>query len=105
MGRAKRPQPGRIADKVSEVRRKLGVSQNGMIRLMGLTNELTQAEVSAFERGIRVPPLPVLLEYARAANVYLEVLVDDELDLPSKLPSTIKHEGQKHCSSSKRKKH
>jgi transcriptional regulator with XRE-family HTH domain len=104
MGRAKRPQPGRLADKVSEVRRKLGVSQNGMIRLMGLTDDLTQAEISAFERSIRVPPLPVLLEYARVANVYLEVLVDDELDLPLKLPSPFKHEGQRRCSSSKKKK-
>jgi transcriptional regulator with XRE-family HTH domain len=67
-----------------------------MIRQMGLTGELTQAEISAFERGIRVPPLPVLLKYARASNVYLEVLVDDELDLPGKLPSPTKHEGIKH---------
>lgn len=102
MGRAKRPQPGRIAEKVAEVRRKLGLSQNGMIRLMGLADELTQAEISAFERGIRVPPLPVLLEYARAANVYLEVLVDDSLDLPSRLPSATKYEGRKRSLTSKR---
>ena len=102
MGRAKRPQPGRIAEKVSEIRRKLGLSQNGMIRLIGLADELTQAEISAFERGIRVPPLPVLLEYARAANVYLEVLVDDRLDLPSRLPSATKYEGRKHSPHSKK---
>ncbi|MDT7689893.1 MAG: hypothetical protein QOE46_2652 [Acidobacteriota bacterium] len=102
MGRAKRPQPGRIAEKVSEIRRKLGISQNGMIRLMGLMDELTQAEISAFERGVRVPPLPVLLEYARAANVYLEVLVDDKLDLPLRLPSATKYEGTKRSSFSKK---
>jgi transcriptional regulator with XRE-family HTH domain len=101
MGRAKRPQPKRIAEKLSEVRRKLNLSQNGMIRLMGLTDDLTQAEISAFERGIRVPPLPVLLEYARVANVYLEVLVDDKLDLPLRLPSITKHEGNKHSPASK----
>jgi transcriptional regulator with XRE-family HTH domain len=95
MGRAKRPQPSRIAWKVAEVRRKLALSQNGMIRRMGLADELTQAEISAFERGIRIPPLPVLLRYAKVSNVYLEVLVDDELDLPKKLPSPIKHEGIK----------
>ncbi len=103
MGRAKRPQPRRIAEKVLEVRCKLGLSQNGVIRVMGLADELTQAEVSAFERGIRVPPLPVLLEYAKAANVYLEVLVDDKLDLPPKLPSAIKHEGNKRSLPSKNK--
>jgi len=95
MGRARRPQPNRIAEKVAEVRQRLDLSQNGIIRQMGLTDELTQAEISAFERGIRVPPLPVLLSYARVANIYLEVLVDDELDLPKKLPSLTKHEGIK----------
>lgn len=103
MGRARRPQPSRIADKIAEVRRKLDLSQNGMIRRMGLAEELTQAEISAFERGIRVPPLPVLLRYARASNVFLEVLVDDELDLPSKIPSSTKHQGIKHTSSIKGK--
>lgn len=104
MGRAKRPQPSRIAEKVAEIRRKLDLSQNGMIRRMGLTDELTQAEISAFERGIRVPPLTVLLEYARASNVYLEVLVDDALDLPNKLPTHTKHEGVKGHSGFKSKR-
>ena|ERR1051326_2029396 len=103
MGRARRPQPSRISKKVSEVRRKLELSQNGMIRRMGLTDELTQAEISAFERGIRVPPLPVLLRYAKVSNVYLEVLVDDELDLPNKLPSPTKHEGIKRATAAKGK--
>ena len=64
-----------------------------MIRKMEFADELTQAEISMYERGIRVPSLPVLLEYARAANLYLEVLVDDSLDLPPKIPSRVKHEG------------
>jgi transcriptional regulator with XRE-family HTH domain len=80
-----------MAEKVAEIRNKLGLSQNGMIRRMGLIDELTQAEISAFERGMRVPSLPVLLEYARAANVYLEVIVDDALDLPAALPSRTKY--------------
>lgn len=62
---------------------------------MGFTDELTQAEISMFERGIRVPPLPVLLEYSRAANVYLELLVSDELDLPPELPAPVKIEIEK----------
>ncbi len=35
----------------------------------------------------------ILLAYARAANVSLDVLADDELDLPERLPSPKKHEG------------
>jgi hypothetical protein len=68
---------------------------------MGLENKLTQAEISAFERGIRQPPLYVLLEYARAAagtmrdgkstGDYLEILVDDALSLSGKLPKRLEH--------------
>ena len=67
MGRATRPRPSLLAAKLVEIRKKLDLSQNGMIRRMGLEDNLTQAEISAFERGIRQPPLYVLLEYARAA--------------------------------------
>ena len=102
MGRAARPRPSRLAEKLVEIRKKLNLSQNGMIRCMGFENKLTQAEISAFERGIRQPPLHVLLEYARAAagtrkagqggGDYLEMLVDDSLSLPRKLPSVRKKE-------------
>ena len=95
MGKASRPKPTRLAEKLKEIRRKLDLSQNGMIRRMGLTDELTQAEISSFERGIRVPPLPVLLEYAHVISPdgtgeYLEILVDDHLDLPQKLPTKFR---------------
>jgi transcriptional regulator with XRE-family HTH domain len=42
--------------------------------------------VSQYELGTREPPLPVLLKYARLAGVIMDVLVDDEMDLPKKLP-------------------
>ena len=91
MGRASRQKPARIAEKLLEIRTKLELSQNGILKRMGLENDLTREEVSAFERGIRVPPLPVLLKYARVAGICLDDLVDDELDLPEKLPSKPKH--------------
>jgi transcriptional regulator with XRE-family HTH domain len=93
MSRGTRQKPARLAGKLREIRDQLGLSQNGMIRRLGLVDELTQAEVSAFERGIRQPPLPVLLEYARAANVYVDALIDDAMDLPEKLPSRKKYGG------------
>lgn len=95
MGSAARRKPARLAEKLLSIRVGLDLSQNGMIRRMGFADELSQAEVSMFERGVRVPPLPVLLQYARVANVYVEVLIDDSLDLPAKLPSSTKHEGIK----------
>jgi transcriptional regulator with XRE-family HTH domain len=91
MGRASRQRPERLAEKLLEIRQKLGLSQNGMIRRMGLVDELTQAEISAFERGVRVPPLPVLFLYARAAGVCTDLLINDSAKLPARLPSKPKH--------------
>jgi transcriptional regulator with XRE-family HTH domain len=104
MGSAARRKPDRLAEKLLAIRNGLGLSQNGMIRSIGFTDDLSQAEISMFERGIRVPPLPVILEYARAANVYVDVLLDDELDLPQQLPSPQKHEGVKFVSGARRKR-
>ena len=95
MGRASRPKPTRLAEKLILIRAALELSQNGMIRRMGLTDELLREEISLFEHGVRVPPLPVLLEYARAANVYVDALIDDTVDLPNNLPAKSKTEGVK----------
>ena len=38
---------------------------------------------------MREPSLLILLAYARVARVHLEVLVDDAVDLPARLPGTI----------------
>lgn len=86
MGTRGRPKPARLAEKLLETRTKLGLSQNGMIRRMGLAEQLVQAEISAYERGLREPPLYVLLAYARAANILVEWLIDDDIYLPDKLP-------------------
>jgi transcriptional regulator with XRE-family HTH domain len=64
-----------------------------MLRHLDFSEELFSSNISQYERGARVPSLPVLLEYARAANVYVEALIDDELDLPDRLPSAMKSEG------------
>jgi transcriptional regulator with XRE-family HTH domain len=76
-----------MAEKLLEIRTALGLSQRGLIRQMGLTDELTQAEVSMYESGRRIPGLMVLREYAKLGGVWMDVLVGDELDLPRKLPA------------------
>lgn len=93
MGQASRHRPARLAEKLLHIRAALGLSQNELISRLGLTEELTQARISAYERGVREPPLVVLLNYARAANLSVEALIDDDLDLPDKLPSPRKSEG------------
>ena len=95
MGQASRHRPARLAEKLLHVRTALGLSQNELIGRLGLGGELTQARISAYERGVREPPLVVLLNYARAANLSVDALIDDELDLPDKLPSRRKSEGVK----------
>jgi len=95
MGSAKRPRPERLAEKLLTIRNKIdgGLSQNGMIRKLGLEDDLIQERISKYERGILDPPWYVLCAYADVANVWLEVLVIDNLDLPEQLPSPRKSEG------------
>lgn len=83
-----RRNPERLAEKLLTIRKALNLSQRVLIRRMGLENDLTQAEVSMFESGRRIPGLLVLHEYARIAGVWMDVLVADDLDLPKKLPAS-----------------
>jgi transcriptional regulator with XRE-family HTH domain len=95
MGQVSRHRPDRLAEKLLHIRTALGLSQNELISRLSLSDELTQARISAYERGVREAPLVVLLRYAHAANVSVEALIDDELDLPDKLPPRRRSEGIK----------
>jgi transcriptional regulator with XRE-family HTH domain len=93
--RRERHSPRRLAEKLLRIRLSLDLSQNGMLRKMGSPEKLSQSNISGYERGGREPPLLILLEYARAAGVDMEVLVDDSLDLPEKLPAGQKRKEAK----------
>jgi transcriptional regulator with XRE-family HTH domain len=93
MGRANKPKPARLANKLLEIRTTLGLSQNEMIRRLDLPGTILQGSISGYELGTRIPPPPILLKYAEVAGVWIDVLVDDDLDLPKKLPSPTKSEG------------
>lgn len=98
MGSASRRErhiPERLAEKLLHIRSALGLSQSEMLRRLGSPEKLQQSSISGYERGVREPPLLIVLEYARVANVYADVLLDDELDLPLQIPSLRKHEGVK----------
>lgn len=88
-----RRNPRRLAEKLQIIRRELNLSQRGLIRRMGLEDELTQAEISMFESGRRIPSLLVLHEYAEIAGVWMDVLIVDDVDLPKKLPAYPKSTG------------
>jgi transcriptional regulator with XRE-family HTH domain len=91
MGSRARPKPERLAEKLLQIRLALGLSQDGMLSRLELEESHFRSAVSGYELGTREPPLPVLLKYARVAGVCVEVLIDDELDLPKTLPATPKH--------------
>ena len=90
MARKPRPKPARLPEKLLQIRLALNLSQGGMLSRLGL-DELSRTTVSAYEVGTGEPPLPVLLKYARLAGVSTDVLIDDDLDLPARLPARPKH--------------
>ncbi|MDQ3903222.1 MAG: helix-turn-helix domain-containing protein [Thermoproteota archaeon] len=91
MGAARRPKPKRLAEKLKQIRIGLGLSQNELIKRLDFENELVQGTISTYELGKREPSLPLLLRYAQIAGLCVDMLIDDRLDLPSKLPSKPKH--------------
>lgn len=96
MGTHPRRKPERLAEKLRKVREAFGDSQSGIIRRMGFEGQLTQSDISAFERGTREPPLAVLLKYSELTRVWVNAFIDDSVDLPEKLPCGRMHEGVKH---------
>lgn len=96
MGRSSRPKPARLGDKLRQIREGLGLSQDEMLKKLNLQDSaIERSSISGYELDKREPPLQVLLAYARIANVWVDVLVDDQLDLPSRFPTMKKSEGVK----------
>ena len=93
MGSVARQRSKRLAKKLRQIRNALGLSQNAMLRHLGFEEKMFQSRISSYELGTREPPLPVLLAYAKAANVYVDALIDNDLDLPKTLPCPTKSEG------------
>lgn len=91
MGKRARMRQERLAEKLLQVRNALGLSQSEMLRRLGFDDVLDYKRISEYELGKNEPPLAVLLSYARAAGVCVDLLIDDELDLPAKLPAKPKH--------------
>jgi transcriptional regulator with XRE-family HTH domain len=92
MGRSPRPRPKRLGKKLLQIRQSLGLSQSEMMKVLGLHGKLFASAVSGYEIGKREPPIPVLLKYSRIVGVPMEVLADDELDLPEHLPAKAGYE-------------
>ena len=87
MGRSRRRKPDRLPEKLLVVRKELGLSQSELVKRLGSNDYvLYKGDISNYELGKSEPPLVILLRYARLANVILDVLIDDEMDLPNRFP-------------------
>jgi len=91
MGKRPRMRQEHLAGKLLQIRIALGLSQGGMLSRLGFEGVLDYKRISEYELGKNEPPLAVLLSYARVAGVCVDVLIDDALDLPAKLPAKPKH--------------
>jgi transcriptional regulator with XRE-family HTH domain len=83
MGRKARLRPERLAEKLRQIRLALGLSQSEMLHRLGF--DIHYSRISEYELGKHEPALPILLRYARIAGVYVDTLIDDEMDLPKRL--------------------
>lgn len=82
MGLTPRMRVQRLPEKLRKIREKLNLSQGGMLQLLSFDELTDRSIISGYERGEREPPLPVLLRYARVAEINVEFLIDDGLELP-----------------------
>jgi len=90
MGAKARPKQKELGGKLLQIRERLGLSQSEMLKQLGAENLISYKQISKYETGVTEPPLIILLAYARAVNVSTDVLIDDELRLPDKMPSATK---------------
>jgi len=88
MGNVRR-KPERLGEKLQQIRLALGLSQTELLKRLGVEDLIAYQRISEYELGKREPLLVVLLQYARVAGIHVEVLIDDEMDLPAKLPAKL----------------
>jgi transcriptional regulator with XRE-family HTH domain len=88
-----RRQPKKLARKLLAIREAFGMSQPEFIKV--LDDAVKQQSLSNWETGRREPDLLVLLRYSEVANVCLDVLIDDEFELPATIPAKGKRHNPK----------
>ena len=94
MGRGRRSLPAQMPRKLETIRTQLGFNLEEMITAInkniiagGYSDvKIFRSHILEFEKGVREPQIPVLLAYAQIANIYVDILINDKLDLPKGLP-------------------
>jgi transcriptional regulator with XRE-family HTH domain len=83
MGQASRNKPKRLGEKLLQIREALGLSQKEMAEQLSERTgfKIIHTHVSNYERDRVEPFLETTLAYARLANVEMNEIADDDLDL------------------------
>lgn len=88
--RSPRPRPHHLAEKLLQIRTRLELSQEHMARALTRKDSPVHAgNISRFEQGTREPSLLVVLRYAQLAGVSTDYLINDDLNLPERLPVPV----------------
>ncbi len=104
MGRSVRPRPKRLGEKLRHIRSTLNLTLQQLIERLNYNDSpIYPTNISGMERGEREPSLFLLLAYARLAGISTDMLIDDNLDLPKKLPAISTNIGYRRNQSSKKK--
>lgn len=82
MGRSRRLRPRHLGKKLKQIRAALELSQVGMAEALDFPT-VHPTNISGYERGLREPPYPVLLKYARLVGISTDILIDDKLEIHS----------------------
>ena len=77
MGHA-RPRPQRLAEKLLQIRVSMGLSQSQIAKQISLVDYTV---ISKFELGKNEPSLMTLLAYAKLAEIPVESLIDDQINI------------------------
>lgn len=79
MGRSARLRPKKLGEKLRQIRTvALEYSQVEMAEALDFPS-VHPTNISGYERGLREPPYPVLLKYARLVGISTDILIDDKL--------------------------
>ena len=83
MGITKIKRPERLGEKLRRIRLKLGLSQAQMTEALGHYGaKVHRSSISSYENDDRLPTPMAALAYAKLAKTSIDVLIDDERDLP-----------------------
>lgn len=86
MGSKQLDKPKRMGEKVRDIRLALGLTQDEMFKaLVDKGAKIHVGYIGLYETNERIPTLLVTLAYARVADISTDVLIDDALELPTRI--------------------